>query len=96
MSEIESDEFSDPPLVAVGDFADRGSAEAIAALLRAEDLHVEIDASGVLAGLSASYRVLVPDSVEHRARWILRESEFSDAELSYLATGKLGSNSDDS
>ena len=77
------------PFVVVGEFSDRGSADAIAALLRSEEVPVAVDPSGVLAGLSATYRVLVNESLAHRARWILQESEFSESELAFLATGKL-------
>ena len=84
----------DSPAVVVVEFADRGSAEAIAALLRAEDIWVTIEPSGLLAGLSATYQVLVSEHVAHRARWILRKTEFSESELAFLATGKLGGDKD--
>ncbi len=46
-------------------------------------------------GLSATYKVVVGGSVAYRARWFLRESEFSDSELTFLATGKLGGPNED-
>ena len=94
MSEFDPDALPDPPYVIVAEFTDRGSADAIAALLRSEEIRVAVDPSGVLAGLAATYQVLVSESVAHRARWILQETEFSDAELTFLATGKLGSDND--
>jgi hypothetical protein len=35
------------------------------------------------------YCVLVPSSLVHRAKWVLADSDLTDAELDYLATGKL-------
>jgi hypothetical protein len=32
----------------------------------------------------------VPSPLVHRAKWLLAESQFTDEELNYLATGKLG------
>ena len=94
MSDLDQDAPPDPPAVVIAEFADRGSADAIAALLRAEDVRASIEPSGLLAGLSSTYKVLVSERVAHRARWILKESEFSESELAFLATGKLNGDED--
>ena len=38
---------------------------------------------------TSSFVVVVPESLLHRARWVLSQSDFDDSELSFLATGKL-------
>ncbi len=95
VSDIDQHAPPNLPAVVIAEFADRGSADAISALLRSEGVHASIEPSGLLIGLSASYKVLVSKSVAHRARWILQESEFSDGELTFLATGKLSGPDED-
>jgi hypothetical protein len=73
----------------VADFADRGSADAIAGILEGEQVHTKVEAYGSLAGIPAGYRVLVDPRQLHRALWILQESDLTDRELTYLATGQL-------
>ena len=43
----------------------------------------------LVAGLEADFELSVPRSRLHRARWLLSESELTDAELTYLAIGEL-------
>jgi hypothetical protein len=76
---------SDP----IAEYSDRGSADAIAGILNGEGVHTEVEAHGLVAGLPAGYRILVDPRQLHRARWVLRESNLTDGELAYLATGKL-------
>jgi hypothetical protein len=79
----------------IGQFSDRGSADAIAGILQGEGVHSTVEPHGLLAGVSAGYRVLVDPRQLHRARWVLRESDLSDGELSFLATGELGPGSNE-
>ena len=39
--------------------------------------------------VSLFFEVRIPPTLEHRARWLRANSSFSDAELEYLATGRL-------
>jgi hypothetical protein len=70
-------------------FSDRGSAEALAAVLDSEGVPTRIMSSGLVAGIETRYRVLVPSSLAHRAKWVLADSDLTDSELDYLATGEL-------
>ena len=64
---------------------------AIAGILEDEKVHTKVEAYGSLtAGVPAGYRVLVDPRQLHRALWVLRESDLTDRELCYLATGRLG------
>jgi len=73
----------------VGEFADRGSADAIAGILEGENVHTKVEPYGSAAGIPFRWRVLVDPREVHRARWILQESDLTDRELSYLATGQF-------
>jgi hypothetical protein len=70
-------------------FSDRGSAEALAAVLASEDVPARVESSKLVAGIETRHGVLVPASLVHRAKWVLADSDLSDSELDYLATGKL-------
>jgi hypothetical protein len=70
-------------------FSDRGSAEALAAVLEAEGVPARVTSSRLVAGIETRHCVLVPSSLAHRANWVLADTELTDAELDYLATGKL-------
>ncbi len=66
-------------------YADRFAAEV--------DAGVEVisDFPGQVRGA----QLLVDAALAHRARWLLKLSTVSDAELEYLATGKLPNPTDD-
>jgi hypothetical protein len=70
-------------------FADRGSAEVICARLASEGVPAQVDALALAGGVQSEYRVVVPSTLVHRARWVLAQLPPSDAELEYLATGRL-------
>lgn len=74
---------------AVLEFASRASAEAVGAVLEAEGVPVLVTPRELVAGLEAKFLLSVPESLAHRARWVLSESEFTDSELTYLATGEF-------
>ena len=78
----------------VAKFSELGSADVIVALLEGENVRAKVRAGGVFAGMPAFYRVFVDERQLHRARLILRESNLTDAELTFLATGELGNRSD--
>jgi hypothetical protein len=66
-------------------FPDRGSAESLCAWLEFEGVpsHVEPRAH------ETQFVVCVLKKLAHRARWIVAQVPPTDAELDYLATGKL-------
>lgn len=70
-------------------FSDRGSAEALAVVLDSEGVPARVESSTLVAGIETRHGVLVPASLVHRAKWVLADSDLSDSELDYLATGKL-------
>jgi hypothetical protein len=70
-------------------FSDRGSAEALAVVLDSEGVPARVASSRLVAGIETRYCVLVPTALAHRATWVLADSDLTDAELDYLATGKL-------
>lgn len=70
-------------------FSDRGSAEALVAVLGSEGVPARVESSKLVAGIEARHGVLVPVSLLHRAKWVLADSDLSESELDYLATGKL-------
>jgi hypothetical protein len=70
-------------------FADRGSAEALAVVLDSEGVPARVESSKLVAGVETRHCVLVPESLVHRAKWVLADTDLTDSELEYLATGKL-------
>jgi hypothetical protein len=76
-------------LCAIGEFDCRLSAEVLGRLLEAEGVQFTIDPVKPMLGFPTKFRLLVPDSMAHRARWILSDSEFTDRELDFLATGNF-------
>lgn len=71
-------------------FESRGAADAVASVLETEDVPTAIVACRLVRGIESDFELSVPDELLHRARWVLANSEFSDSELTYLATGQLG------
>ncbi len=61
------------------------------ARLRAENVPSYVDIQRTVPWFPApqGYRVLVDAQMEHRARWLIAQSVFSDAQLGYLATGEF-------
>lgn len=64
------------------------AAGVVANYLRLNDCPAEV-AGSAGAALEAEVRVLVPGELLHRARWLWAKADLTDAELQYLATGKL-------
>ena len=73
----------------VATFSDVPSAQALAGLFRAEGVPVELVSDTSLLGEVRHCEVRVPSALAHRARWLMSQAQFTDAELSFLATGEL-------
>ena len=76
-------------------YADRLAAEADAGFLRSEMVAAKVEAVSDFPGQDFGAKLWVDAALAHRARWLLKLSTVSDAELEYLATGKLPSPTDD-
>ncbi len=70
-------------------FPDRVSAELLARLLESEGVPTLVQSYRLEQALRTEWQVCVSAELAHRARWILLNHDFSEAELEYLATGKL-------
>jgi hypothetical protein len=70
-------------------FGDRISAQALVGLLESEKLPCRFASNEPVPGLGTEFSVLVPTQLLHRARWIHEQSQVSEQELTYLATGEL-------
>jgi hypothetical protein len=78
----------------VARFADPISAEVLSGRLSSEDLPCRVVSNESFPGLASAFAVLVPAELLHRAQWILKQADFSDEELTYLATGGLPTGDD--
>lgn len=76
----------------VATFSDVPSAHAMATLFRAEGVPAEVVSDTSLLGEARRCEIRVPSELAHRARWLL--FQFTDAELTFLATGELESGDD--
>jgi hypothetical protein len=86
----EPEKMKADPWQPILEFTSRVSAEAVGALLEAEGVPTKVTGPHKLvAGFEANFYLAVRESLAHRARWVLSESEFTESELCYLATGKL-------
>jgi len=65
--------------------ANRSAADILRTRLELDGVPVRIESHG----LETEFRVLVPAEMLHRARWITSQAPPSDAELEFLATGRL-------
>ena len=74
----------------VATFSDVSSGHMIVTLFNREGLPAELILGSPLLGDANSCEIRVPREVAHRARWIFSQAKFTDAELTYLATGELG------
>jgi len=70
-------------------FAERGPAEALCAQLESEGVPTQIQSNALENAIEARFFVLVPSSLAHRARWVTPEFPVTEAELNFMATGKL-------
>ena len=77
------------------EFPNYAGAEIMKSLLETEGVPTKITPSDKITALYTGVRVLVKASLAHRARWVLNNADFSEAELVYLATGELPSTKED-
>jgi hypothetical protein len=68
---------------------DEKAAHNLAALLEAEAVPTEVTLDSKVIGYALGWQVCVPEAMLARAHQLLAASQFTDAELDYLATGVL-------
>ena len=73
----------------VATFSDVPSAQALVVLFQAEGVPAEVVSDTSLLGEARRCEVRVPPALAHRARWLMSQAQFTDAELTFLATGEL-------
>jgi hypothetical protein len=76
-------------------YADRLAAEADAGYLRSEMVAAKVEVTSDFPGQDRGAQLWVDAALAHRARWLLKLGTVSEAELEYLATGKLPISTDD-
>ena len=59
------------------------------ALFRTEGVPAEVVSDTSLLGEARHCEIRVPPELAHRARWLMSQAQFTDAELTFLATGEL-------
>ena len=66
------------------------SAQLLTERLNAEGVPTQVRSDSELLGVARTCQILVPAELLHRARFVLSSEQLSDSELSWLATGRLG------
>jgi hypothetical protein len=79
--------MSDDPWCWLVDAPDMPSANVLLETLAADAVIARIVADSVLLGEARPCRVFVRQSEVHRARWLTRRPQLSEAELTHLALG---------
>jgi hypothetical protein len=74
--------------ITVAVVSDTLSAQAIYERLTTDGVSARVLSDTALLGTARQCRVQVPAEVEHRAKRVLADAQFSDAELEELATGR--------
>ncbi len=72
-------------------YSDAASAEVAAGLLRSEGVPVNVASDEPMPGLIQGFRLMVPEEMLHRARWVVSNAAFTDEELAFIATARLDS-----
>ncbi len=70
-------------------YANVHSAHTVAILLRAAGMPAEVVGDTSLLGDARRCELRVPPGLGRRARWLMSQAHFTDAELTFLATGEL-------
>ena len=70
-------------------FGERGPADALRSWLEMEGVPAVVESRLLASGVETDYVVCVAKRLAHRARWISAQLRPSDAELEFLATGRL-------
>lgn len=65
------------------------SAQVLVERLNGEGVPTRLQTDTSLLGAVRSCEILVPGELLQRARWLLSSGQFSEAELSFLATGEI-------
>lgn len=81
------EEAAAEPWCTFGEFDSQLAAEVIRSLLEAEEVDCSIDSAQLELGIPAKFVLSVPRSKLHRARWIIEQSDLTERELEFLATG---------
>jgi hypothetical protein len=71
--------------------SDMPAAQSLVDALIGYGVPARMESAPAFLGEVRDCRVLVDSSLLHRARWFLAQGEISDAELDFLATGRLPS-----
>lgn len=66
---------------------DLPSAHALVETLRAQGIPSHVVPDSTLLGEALPCRVVVEAAFAHRAKWVMSEGQFTDEELTFLATG---------
>ena len=66
-------------------------ADRIATFLQSSGVPAYVDNGALGVGLEGEFKVFVAIELAHRARWLTSLPEIPDAELDFLATGRLPS-----
>jgi hypothetical protein len=70
-------------------FPERGPANAMRSWLEFEDVPCTIEARALENAREGQFCLFVAKKLAHRARWVVAQLPPTDAELDFLATGKL-------
>jgi hypothetical protein len=70
-------------------YPDRGPADSMCSWLEFEGVPSYVEPRALSASVETQFVVFVLKKLAHRARWITAQLPPSDAELEFLATGKL-------
>jgi hypothetical protein len=83
--------MSDPTWQSLVTVYDTLSAQVLAERLNGDGVPTRVRADSEIFGVARTCEIFVPAELLPRAKSLLASSQFSDAELTYLATGRLGS-----
>lgn len=84
MSVVPNEEFAE-----FKTFPDRGPADSLRLWFQSEGIPCYVESQALSGAMETRFVVLVLKELEHRARWLSSQASFSEAELGFLATGKL-------
>ena len=76
-------------------FPDRGSADSLASWLQFEGVPCYVEPHALSAAMETQFVVFVLKKLAHRARWVVAQLPPTEAELEFLATGKLPGQGDE-
>ena len=68
---------------------DLPSAHALVEVLTAHGIASHVVPDSTLLGEALPCRVMVDSALVHRAQWVMSQGQFTDEELTFLATGEV-------